>query len=50
MEAAAPRELTPAERNYEKQKEAVRRHYRKKHPEVKRVRKPQPPPNAVQSV
>ncbi len=39
------RELTPAERHYEKHKEYVRALYRKKHPEVKRKRLPLPPPN-----
>lgn len=39
------RELTPAEKHYERHKEYVRASYRKKHPEVKRKRLPVPPPN-----
>jgi hypothetical protein len=46
MDLPPVRELTPAERHYEKHKERVRALYRKKHPEIKRKRNPVPPPNA----
>jgi len=44
------RELTPAEKHYERHKERVRALYRKKHPEIKRKRQPVPPPNALVQV
>jgi hypothetical protein len=50
MDTPPPRELTPAEKHYERHKERVRALYRKKNPEIKRKRNPLPPPNAVVQV